>query len=204
MATPTRYFALALIAALCLHGLLLVQNISFNDFAQNKETWLKVTMLTQDLNHPGTDIELLAERPKENVMQEPVNSTSSDTKLDQIIVDNRSVENGSKRITIQTSAQSNLFKYWLKSETEEFARQNPDSIANFDTTFNESKPYQAPKELAPDNPKSIPRGSTTFVTQKKGKKTCMVKNLNLLDITAGPSFVAKDCTPEKKFILNLK
>lgn len=203
MATSTRNFALALIAAVCLHGLLLVQKLSFKEIAQNKETRLKVIMLTQDVNQPESDLGLLAEKTEENVTQESAKASTAATKLNQIIVVNRSIDSDSNTISIQTSPQSNSFKRWLKSETDSFIRQNPDSIANFDTTFDESKPYQAPKELAPGNPKSIPRGSTTFVTQQKGKRTCMVKNLNLLDITAGPNFVAKDCTPEKKFTLNL-
>ena len=203
MATSTRNFALALIAAVCLHGLLLVQKISFKEIAQNKETRLKVTMLTQAENQLKPDPSLLVEKTKDNVMQEPVRANTPVTKLSQIIVANRPIDSDSNSISIHTSPQSNLFKQWLKSETDSFIRQNPDSIVSFDTTFDQPKPYQAPKELTPGNPKSIPRGSTTFVTRQKGKKTCMVKNYNLLDITVGPSFVAKDCTPEKKFILNL-
>jgi hypothetical protein len=70
-------------------------------------------------------------------------------------------------------------------------------------TFEESIQYQSPEELSPSNPKSMLRGSTTFITESKEKRTCMVRNINLLDIASGPNFVAKDCTPEKKFDLKL-
>jgi hypothetical protein len=118
-------------------------------------------------------------------------------KLDEILVVSPSTNDAGPRITIQASPHSTSFKRWLSSETESFIGQNPSSIIDFDTTFKQPTAYQSPAELSPYHRKSIPRGSTTFDVEYKGKTTCLAKNINLLDITAGPSFVAKDCTSEK-------
>lgn len=201
MTTSTRHFAFALIAALCLHGLLLAQKLVFSEVALNKQSTLKVTMLKQETDtlEPVPRSKLAPKTA--DVTQQTIKPASPSIKLDEVIVSSNSTD--VTRITIQTSLQSTSFKQWLSSETEIHINQNPSSVADFDTTFEESIPYLSPEELSPYNPKSITRGSTTFVTEHKGKKTCMVKNINLLDISAGPSFVAKDCTPEKKFDLKL-
>ncbi|MBL4670680.1 MAG: hypothetical protein JKX81_00360 [Arenicella sp.] len=188
----TRNFSFALIAALCLHGLLLAQKLAFREAVQNKQSSLRVTMLKQETDQAEPDVK-----------QQAIKPASPSIKLDDVIAVKPSNSNDVARIAIQTSPQSTSFKRWLSSETETFIRQNPDSMANFDTTFEESIPHQSPKELSPYHPKSISRGNTTFATEHKGKRTCMVRNINLLDISAGPSFVAKDCTTEKKFDLKL-
>jgi hypothetical protein len=201
MATSTRNFTFALIAALCLHGLLLAQKLAFREVAQNKQSTLKVTMLEQEIDQlEPVPRSKLAPQPAD-LTQQTSKPASPSIKLDEVIVSSNSTD--VTRITIQTSPQSTSFKRWLSSETETHIRQNPSSVANFDMTFEKSILYQSPEELSPYNPKSTPRGSTTFVTEHKGKRTCMVKNINLLDISAGPSFVAKDCTPENKFDLKL-
>jgi hypothetical protein len=204
MATSTRNFAFGLIAALCLHGLLLAQNLAFRPIEQRQENLLTVTMLKQQIDQPEPELKSAVSQQTGEVIQHAVNSVAPPITFDQVIATKPSTDNDVSTIVIQTSLQSTSFKRWLSSETETYIHQNPSSITNFDTTFDVSKPYQSPTELSPYNPKSIPRGRTTFVTEHKGKRTCMVKNIDLLDISAGPSFVAKNCTVEKKFDLNLK
>ncbi len=203
MATSTRNFAFALIAALCLHGLLLAQNLAFRQIEQRQRSPLKVTMLKPQIDQPEPELKSPVSQQTGEARQLAVNAVVPPITFDQVIVTKPSIDNDVSTIVIQTSPQSTSFKRWLSSETETYTHQNPSSIADFDTTFEEPKRYQSPTELSPYNPKSTPRGSTTFVTEQKGKRTCMVKNINLLDISAGPSFVAKDCTPEKKFDLKL-
>jgi hypothetical protein len=49
MTTSVRHFSLALIAALCLHGLLLVQKLAFKEISPIRGKPLTVTMLKQKI-----------------------------------------------------------------------------------------------------------------------------------------------------------
>lgn len=203
MDTSTRHFGLALVAALCLHGLLLVQKLAFKEPSRLSQKPLSVTMLKQDLSEPRPKAKLPKERETFEIIEKAVKPSPTSIKADQVIVVSPSTNRAEPRVTIQTSTQSTSFKRWLNSETENFTGKNPDSINGFEKTFEPPTAYQSPEELSPYHRKSVPRGSTLFDTEYKGKTTCVAKNINLLDITAGPSFVFKDCTSRKKFDLKL-
>jgi len=108
-----------------------------------------------------------------------------------------------EKIVIQTSPQSTQFKRFLDSETDRYIKQNPGLIGEFDQTFNPLPGYESPKELAPGHPESIPRHRTDFAQEANGKRTCLLKVPNLLNVHAGPNYVSKDCTREKEFELDL-
>lgn len=205
MATSTsaRNLGLALISALCLHAVLLAQKLVFKEVYAEKKQRLTVTMHEQEVSQPEPQKQLLTEQHTADLIEKVIKPTFSALKLDGLMVVAHPAINQQPRIAIQTSRRSNLFKNWLKSETDRFSSQNLNAVSSFDKTFEASLLNQSPKELSPYNPKAVPRGDTIFATELKGKRTCFVKDMNLLDITVGAMFISKGCTPKKKFDLKL-
>ena len=203
MATPARNLVLALIAALCLHAALFVPMLVFKKITLIKQQSLRVTILQQELRQPSPKIELPIEQQNVDLVAKTTSPPRPIVSLEDVIAVSASTNSAEPRIRIQTSQQSRFFQNWLKSETTVFTNRQPDSVASFDKTFEVPSPNETPKGLSPYNPKAVPRGGTTFATELRGKRTCFVKDMNLLDITVDAMLVSKDCTPEKEFDLKL-
>lgn len=105
---------------------------------------------------------------------------------------------------IKISPNSKEFRRFLRSETNSYIEKNPETVGRFDRTF-EAAPLEGyAEELSPYHSGSIPKGGNNdFAVAKDGRVTCVVRTLNMLDVTASDNFVTKDCTPEKPFELDL-
>lgn len=105
---------------------------------------------------------------------------------------------------LQLSLNSKEFRRFLKSETERNSSEAAESIANFNQTFETAPTQEYAEELSPYHADSIQKGGNNdFALARDGRVTCVVRTLNMLDVTASPNYVGKDCTPEKKFELKL-
>jgi len=201
MGISTRNFGLALVAAALFHGLLLAQKLVFKNAPASSKVPLRVTIFKEESPEPTP--EPVVEAQLRDTVSKSETPKSVPPKVDKLIIATKPEKGAEPRIVVQTSVQSPLFKNWLKSETHNVIKQNPEAVAEFDQTFEELAPYQSPKELSASNPKSFPKGSTTFMVEDNGKRTCFAKIIDLLDPSAPPSFTSKDCTAKKKFDLKL-
>ncbi len=108
------------------------------------------------------------------------------------------------KVRIQTSISGDLLKKFVQSETRRYQKKNPASVSQFSNTFIKTVEKVEEIELDSREARAYIRGTSNFATQDKhGNRTCYGKIENFQDITAGPSYVANDCTPLKKFELNL-
>lgn len=195
--------------AILAHIALLGVSIRHTEYKPNTTTVFNVTLLEEpSLDETAVkETERLNDKQPETQQQtsniEPAEPTVEKPQPPQDILVVEQNKQPEPRTKIETSVSSTSFRAWLETETQTFTTTNPESVAKFDDTFSPEPIYISPRELSPYNPKSVPRGSTTFKTELNGKVTCKAKILDMLDVSAGPSFTAKDCTPPKKFELNL-
>ncbi len=197
MGSSKQNVGLALIAALFVHGLLLAQKLVFKEPPVSSSEPLRITILEEKDSEPSV------EPQADNTPVEVNKPVAVPEIVDELIVATKPSTQAEPRIVVQTSPHSRLFKNWLQTETDNFTNQNPDAVDEFDQTFDEPLPYESPKELSSSNPKSYLKGSTTFKVEDNGRRTCLVKIIDLLDVSASPSYTSRDCTPEKKFDLKL-
>ena len=215
MGASSRNLTLALTAAALLHVFILSRTLLAPEFPSLQKKTLTVTIFEEKLQQPEPEPEQAKEAPAEEPIKDIVEPTpllpSAEAEpnpeavpiADDLVVATKPAKESEAIVMIQISSQSTLFKRWLKSETDSFANQAPESVGKFDQTFEATPVYESPEELSPYRRNSVPRASTTFKTEYKGKRTCYVKDMNLLDISASPLLVTKDCTVEKKFDLQL-
>lgn len=199
MDASTRNLSLAAIAAALLHVLLLVQAMSVREDRYFQEQPLTVSLFEERINRESEP-----EAKETEVSPEVVQPSPSPPQVDKLIIATKPDKEAAPRVVIQTSQKSTQFKNWLKSETDSFSSQNPDSIGVFDNTFAAPAPYKSPEELSvfSPNPTDV-RNRGDFMTEDNGKRTCYVRTFDLLDISSSPEIVSKDCTPTKKFELKL-
>ncbi len=145
----------------------------------------------------------------ESIQKQKTPTPRADSKVDVTptrITDDLIVAKASSQTTdkLQLSLNSKEFRRFLKSETERNSKQAQESIANFNQSF-EAPPLQDyAEELSPYHADSIQKGGNNdFALAQDGKVTCGVRTLNMLDVTASPNYVFKDCTPDEKFDLKL-
>ena len=211
MGASTRNISLAVTAAVVFHVLLLTQKLAVHEHSGLKQTPIKVTIYQEIIDPPKPEpvterqpvVETKLATQTDDIKQRVEPSPPSFILADELIIATKPRVNDEQRLDIQTSLHSSSFKNFLRSETDNFTVKNPSSIERFDQTFVEPLGYQSPEELSHLNGNPVPARSTTFSTEHKGKRTCYVKVMNLLDISASPSLVSKDCTPNKTFDLKL-
>lgn len=208
MGTSTRNFCLALLAALFLHGVLLVQKLSVMDVALISEKPITITLLVEKAEDILPEATPTVEYQQKDVNRRALKPEKPSGNIDELIVVTKPAEEPQSKIFIQTSPQSSVFKNWLKSETDSFIRGKPNAVATFSETF-ETPPPEAPSdEFTFHNPKNIPNAGTgEFILEKDGKRTCGLKIDSLLSADSqganGSTYVYADCTPKKKFDLKL-
>jgi len=209
MSTSMRNLSLAAGAALVIHLLVLAQRTVYTLPLLNEEVPITVNIGLDEPEQPE-----LEQKPEPIVEQtiEPIAEIVSvlepraekpEVNAQDLIIATKPSADVQEKILIQTSPQSTQFKRFLDTETERFIQQNPDLIGAFDQSFEPPPVEESPIELASGNTQSISRGRNAYATESNGRRTCGVKTLNLLDIHASPTYVGADCTPEKKFVLEL-
>ena len=224
MKTPKYSVYLAFIAAMLLHASLLLITRTIGN-GPRVEPPLSVTLIKEhapetpeetrqpSIEEPISSVEPEpVEEPQPNREPQPIKEpqptitkpTHTPVIASDILVDTRQSKNSQEKPNIQVSTQSESFKKWLALETDSFANKNSESVGKFNQSFKARSVYQSPKELSPFQGNPSFGGSTDYVTEYKGKRTCHLEIINLLDASGSPTFITKDCTPPKKFELNLK
>ena len=213
---PHYLLLFAFCLALLLHTLFLSRTwLPSSDSSTAIEKPLSV-LLIKDTEEPDLKpesqeevIEPIEERPapEKNIEEHLVNTPKEELEPTvEIIVDQASSEDKESKIEvtqIQTSLNSRSFSRFIESETKNYAEEAPESVSKFDKTFAPQQYYKSPEELNPLSPKYTKPTRTDYAIERNGKRTCLLRIVNMLDITKGDSFVAQDCTPEKKFELDL-
>ena len=218
MKTPKYSVYWALVAAILLHASLLLITRTIGN-GPRVEPPLSVTLIKEHapdtaeethqppIEEPISSVEPEpVEEPQPNREPQPTITKPPHTPViaSDILVDTRQSKNSQEKPNIQVSTQSESFKKWLALETDSFANKNSESVGKFNQSFKASPAYQSPEELSPFQGNPSFGGSTDYVTEYKGKRTCHLEIINLLDVSGSPTFITKDCTPPKKFELNLK
>lgn len=206
MGTSMRNLGLALIMALLLHVFILAQELALESTVANyslaKEKPLTVKFLVEKAEVQALEPTIdNVKNQNQEVLPSQVELNPPTVNADDLIVASKPSKTTEPPTVVQTSPQTTVFKNWLKSETNSFSNENPDSVGEFDQTFSAPLRYESPEELSPFHRDSVPRGSTTFDQEYKGKITCVAKIIDMLDISAQPSYTASDCSRKKKFDL---
>jgi len=195
-----RQLYLAVLMAFSLHALLLFTNLPLTQSDKSNSNQLTVT-----LGKPEPKEEKATEQVSDIVNIQPPKEKKQ-LSADDLghLLNKLSTEFLPENPAPIVSPQSNFFKEWLQSETERYQASKPESLSSFRDSFDErSKVNKSEPALSPYMGNPGAGGSTAFMTEHKGKRTCLVKIINMLDISSKPSFLGKDCTPKEQFVLNL-
>lgn len=209
MSTSVRNLSLAIAAAMFVHLLVLAQRLTVHaPLFSVEETPITVSIQTEDASEqPIDDVESESDTEQkqdaEEIVEQALSPKEPKVKTVDLIIATKPSASLQEKIVIQALPHGNQFKRFLNSEGERYVSENPDSVSEFDKTFNAKSRYESPEELAPSHPESIPRGRTDFAQESNGRRTCLLKVLNLIDIHASSNYVSKPCTPKKKFELKL-
>lgn len=129
--------------------------------------------------------------------QEPIELTEKPEQKT-IIANNNQID---PQVTITTITNSAEFKQWIKQETEQYIERNPYTLDEFTQSFElptiETKP-QIKKDISP-----LKTGD--YATVVNGKVTCHIQTILPFqnDFSSNIIHTSKDCTPKKKFTLNI-
>ena len=107
-------------------------------------------------------------------------------------------------VIIYQSPNSKEFKQWLRKESENYVNNNTQSSGDFLATFD---PVLPPPIDADTEYQTTPMVGGQYKVRRKGKVICTLKMVpqSFDDFVDGaPSGGVADCTPKKKFTLNLK
>ena len=203
----------AMSIAVVVHVILLAIPITQIELKPNKALKeVEVSFLeepTLDEVQPDTVEPVAQTQAKEDLETPPTKPLNEKTinekpKLQEDMVVAKPSTQSEPTVKVEATVTSTSFKAWLEHDTQTFTSSNPGALDKFDKTFSPEPIYTSPPELSPDNPQSRPARSTTFKVEKNGRRTCMARIINMLDVSAQDSFTAKDCTPPKKFELDMK
>lgn len=195
----------AFACALLLHSFLLGAYWQFDTSVSNTrfvEPPLSVSIQLED-----QEPEPIVEEVKEEVVLEPEPTPTPIAKpkvtSELLTVKEESTQEAAEP-RIKISPNSKEFRRFLRSETDGYIEKNPRTVGRFDRTFEIAPVEDYAEELSPYHSDSIPKGGNNdFAVAQDGRVTCVVRTLNMLDVTASPNFVSKDCTPKEKFELDL-
>jgi len=212
---------IAFIAAVLLHLILLTRAGIIGDSsrlitAASKELTVSLvreeSVVKPEINHQAAVDQVsteLVNRPTSVSSVEVVEeNTSTNTAIaTDIIVTQQAESSDQDPAKLQLSINSKAFRRFLKSETDNYIQQNPESITKFGRGFEAEPLPEESNEFTLDNRANIPRGSGMFILKKEGRETCGAKIDSILSAdsqgASGSSYVFKDCTPKKKFDLKL-
>lgn len=199
-----REMCAALVLAVVVHGLLLLIRFSYQPMTQVENQVLTVNFQSEQQTAPNlvTD-EQQAEDPQV-VDPKPKQAPAKATIVLQAADDSKE-----PTIAIQTSINSNAFKRLIQQETDDYREANPSSVSEFSKTFDEVT--REVEEIPLMNKEGLAEAARTgvFMSQDKhGNRRCFASASKLLsggghaESLAGV-MLGKDCTPKKKFELNL-
>lgn len=190
---------IALAMAALAHIAVLAVKFSYQQVASSTESIISVQLISE----PEEDKEEIeTAKPVHSTKPKPNQETPLPIPRD-IIVAKPSTETAAEpKLKLQTN--SDQFKRFLQQETDNYRVDNPQTVTEFSQTFEQS--IIEDTSMVNDTPEARAqlRGIGVFAKQdKQGNRTCYGQIFNMLDVSAAPSYVGKDCTPEKKFELNM-
>lgn len=109
-------------------------------------------------------------------------------------------------VRLQTSVTSSSFRSFLSSETQRHSNQSKSTIQAFGDTFEEVyNPDTSATEITSD---MLPDGTGVFMAKVNGRRLCGAQVVQMLSgdglgVDTQGGFLTRDCTPEKKFILDM-
>lgn len=197
--TSLRNLAIATLLAALLHIALLAMS-----FSPTKQTSFSHRTLLVSL---AQNREPPQKTPPEELISPQLPSTLPNALPEDILVTAPTPTNSVQepKIKLQTSLDHRSIQKFVDQETELYRQENPESVNIFSQTF-EPSGSATNNVLGTDSvhERAEIRGIGVFATQDKtGNRTCYAETLDLLDPAASSSSVGKDCTPKKKFDLQI-
>lgn len=207
---------LALLGAVVLHLALLLIQFSFELQTLDADNELSITLLNEQ---PVEKLETPKPRKQEPKKQEPkkqeLDKPSTNPRssiqprpaptIDNVIVAQPSDQkNEQPKVSLNLSTNSDQFKKFLRNETDSYTSANPESLESFEQTFTPST--TAVTEVSPSSKSSqrqMRRTGVGMSQDKNGKRTCFAQIPGLNSDFETPQLLSKDCTPPKKFNLDL-
>lgn len=149
--------------------------------------------------------ELLEEAPKATQAPDPIPEELQQYSkpLEQQTVIRQALEHSESPHRVPT-IHSQSFKNFLMQESDPSLKKNQQQLDVFNQSFELPAPGAAAEQ--PSQRTLVSHLSKTGVgmtEDKHGNRTCYALLHNMLDATAGPMILSKDCTPPKKIELDL-
>lgn len=194
--------SVAFVLALLFHSVLIGPNWQFDTNISNTDFVEPPLSISIQLEAQPLE-PVIEKQAEEQVKPEPTPSAKQRV-ISEILTVKEEPKQLAAQPRIKVSPNSNEFRRFLRSETDSYIEKNPGTVQGFDRTFEIAPVEDYAQELSPYHSDSIPKGGNNdFAVAQDGRVTCVVRTLNMLDVTASPNFVSKDCTPKEKFELDL-
>lgn len=190
--------------AVALHIALLAIQGSFFGFGNDRLPKLSVSIQLQTINIDKEPANTLEPDPQRQIVEQP---ETLDFPEKIILAKASDDDSGRERKpAIQLSASSDNFRRFLQSETDRNIDSKQNKLSEFSANF---EPYFDAPETAPETSYRDFQGALgggQYKVTKNGRVTCVLKMVPLSfdDHIYGAGGGTKDCTPKKKFDLNLR
>ena len=191
--------------AVALHLLLLGIHLSVDVPLSKGKPELSITLLNEQPTQEPSPPEPIAPPSDDSFVEPPSPAKTANDQVENIIVVEPSESAPPpERPRVQININSDDFKQFLRNETDEYQRSNPAAIGDFNQTF---EPIDDDATVVSARSKQaqaqIRQNGVGMSQDKNGRRTCYAQIPNIADSNAPPSTLSKDCTPPKKFILDL-
>jgi hypothetical protein len=190
--------------AVALHFSLLVITPMFSGLNNGRLPSLVLSIQLQKINIQPPRADTTESKPKPETTKQPAKLEFPE----QVMVAQAGSDNYGRQLkpTIQLSSNSATFKGVLQSQTDRNIDLKPTTLSEFSATF---KAYFDPPETTPETNYRDFQGALGgghYKGYKNGKVTCVLKMVALSfdDHVYGAGGGTRDCTPKKKFDLNLR
>ncbi|MEM7360428.1 MAG: hypothetical protein AAF431_15130 [Pseudomonadota bacterium] len=185
--------------AVLLHLSLLLMEMDLipSDYSQDNLKFLRVIIQPARIREQSAEAETpVSDSENQREITQP--------KVNQPVVVAQPYDKSTSSVRIP-SVHSQAFENFLQQETQAQIERNQEQLQMFDQSF------ASPGIRAPAEPTSrrtlvrhLSRTGVGMTEDEKGNRTCYALMHNMLDATAAPAILGKDCTPPRKFELDLE
>jgi len=190
---------LALVCATALHLLLLQIQISIETQPARERFEIDIRLVSEQPEDVTPEKEIVEQS------MEQVEPLSRIRPKKNIIVAKPSTDDSKQaKVSVDVSINGDEFKKFLRNETDSFRNANPKTLESFNQTF--GRPKRDDTKVSGQTNGARTQALKNGVGQsidENGRHTCYALIPNITDPFGPPSSVSKDCTPPKKFILDL-
>lgn len=202
-AISKKYAWLALACAIGVHVLLFTIHIATDIPTLKTPNEIRITFLNEKVEEEKP-VEEVEQQPNKQLKPLPPEQPSIVKPITSIIVaqpDETESEQSSTKVVVNTN--SDEFNKFLNNETDSFRNANPKSLGEFSQTFEEPRrEFNEVTMVGKEAEAQIRQMGVGMSQDKNGNRTCYTQTLDLLG-NGSPKLLSKDCTPPKKFILDL-